>query len=196
MHRFGGRPDNFCISYEEARKRDIDIEGKDHNCHKNDEELQDATLNLDEQSLRMLFTSVGLADKEGQFPVKNLLEKSKLLDEFYASNPAQNIDKQFLLLSKVCPEFATCQNSSMSILSNILLSNENLDFNKCVVHRVYARTDKSKKPTLFVYINSNELGQKFYFADKDEGQFVELPQEEFTKQFECYEEDLKKHNRT
>lgn len=175
MHRFGGRPDNFCISYEEARKRDIDIEGKDHNCHKNDEELQDATLNLDEQSLRMLFTSVGLADKEGQFPVKNLLEKSKLLDEFYASNPAQNIDKQFLLLSKVCPEFATCQNSSMSILSNILLSNENLDFNKCVVHRVYARTDKSKKPTLFVYINSNELGQKFYFADKDEGQFVELP---------------------
>ncbi len=196
MHRFGGRPDNFCMSYEEARKRDVDIEGKDHNCHKNDEQLQDATLNLDEQSLRRLFTSVGLADKEGQFPVKNLLEKSKLLDEFYASNPAQNIAKQFLLLSKVCPEFATCQNSSMSILSNILLSNENLQFNKCVVNRVYARTDKSKRPTLFVYINSNELGQKFYFADKDECQFVELPQEEFTKQFECYEEDLKKHNRT
>ena len=77
MHRFGGRPDNFCMSYEEARKRDVDIEGKDHNCHKNDEQLQDATLNLDEQSLRRLFTSVGLADKEGQFPVKNLLEKSK-----------------------------------------------------------------------------------------------------------------------
>lgn len=196
MHRFGGRPDNFCMSYEEARKRDIDIEGRDHNCHKNDEELQDATLNLDEQSLRKLFISVGLADKEGQFPVKNLLEKSKLLDESYASNPAQNIAKQFLLLSKVCPEFATCQNSSMSILSNILLNNENLEFNKCVVNRVYARTDKSKRPTLFVYIDSHELGQKFYFADKDEGQFVELSQEEFTKQFECYEEDLKKHNRT
>ncbi len=196
MHRFGGRPDNFCMSYEEARKRDVDIEGKDHNCHKNDEQLQDATLNLDEQSLRRLFTSVGLADKEGQFPVKNLLEKSKLLDEFYAGDPAQNIVKQFLLLSKVCPEFATCQNSSMSILSNILLSNENLQFNKCVVNRVYARTDKLKSPTLFVYINSNELGQNFYFADKDEGQFVELPQEEFIKKFECYEEDLRKHNRT
>lgn len=196
MHRFGGRPDNFCMSYEETRKRDVDIEGRDHNCHKNDEELQDATLNLDEQSLRRLFTSVGLADKEGQFPVKDLLEKSKLLDEFYARNPSQNIVKQFLLLSKVCPEFATCQNSSMSILSNILLSNGNLRFNKCAVNRVYARTDKSKRPTLFVYIDSNELGQKFYFADKDKGQFVELPQEEFTKQFECYEEDLKKHNRT
>ena len=166
----------------EARKRDIDEEKRDHECHKNDEELQDATLNLDEQSLRNLFTSVGLADKEGQFPVKNLLEKSKLLDEFYAGDPAQNIVKQFLLLSKVCPEFATCQNSSMSILSNILLSNENLEFNKCAVNRVYARTDKSKRPILFVYINSNELGNKFYFANKDEGQFVELPQEEFIKQ--------------
>ena len=195
-HRFGGKPDNFCISYEQARKNDIDIEGKDHNCHKNDEKLQDATLNLDEKSLRQLFTSVGLADRDGQFPIKDLLEKSKLLDEFYANQPEQNISKQFLLLKQACPEFATCQNSSMSILSDVLLSNENLRFNKCVVNRVYNRTDKEKRPILFVYIDSNELGQKFYFANKDEGQFVGLSQEEFTKQFECYEEDLKKHKRT
>jgi hypothetical protein len=195
-HRFGGKPDNFCISYEQARKNDIDIQGKDHNCHKNDEQLQDATLNLDEQSLRGLFTSVGLADRDGQFPIKDLLEKSKLLDEFYANQPEQNISKQFLLLKQDCPEFATCQNSSMSILSDVLLSNENLRFNKCVVNRVYNRTDKEKRPILFVYIDSNELGQKFYFANINEGQFVGLSQEEFTKQFECYEEDLKKHKRT
>lgn len=84
----------------------------------------------------------------------------------------------------------------MSILSDVLLSNENLRFNKCVVNRVYNRTDEEKIPILFVYINSDELGNKFYFANKDEGQFVELPQEEFIKQFECYEEDLKKHKRT
>jgi hypothetical protein len=195
-HRFGGKPDNFCINYEQARKNDIDKDGKDHNCHKNDEQLQDATLNLDEQSLRRLFTSVGLADRDGQFPIKDLLEKSKLLDEFYANQPEQNISKQFLLLKQTCPEFATCQNSSMSILSDILLSNENLRFNKCVVDRVYNRTDKKKRPIMFVYIDSNELGKKFYFANKDEGQFLGLTQEEFTKQFECYEEDLKKHKRT
>lgn len=195
-HRFGGKPDNFCINYEQARKNDIDIEGKDHNCHKNDEQLQDATLNLDEQSLRRLFTSVGLADRDGQFPIKDLLEKSKLLDEFYANQPEQNISKQFLLLRQTCPEFATCQNSSMSILSDVLLSNENLRFNKCVVDRVYNRTDKEKRPIMFVYIDSNELGKRFYFANKDEGQFVGLTQEEFTEQFECYEEDLKKHKRT
>lgn len=195
-HRFGGKPDNFCINYEQARKNDIDIEGKDHNCHKNDEQLQDATLNLDEQSLRRLFTSVGLADRDGQFPIKDLLEKSKLLDEFYANQPEQNISKQFLLLRQTCPEFATCQNSSMSILSDVLLSNENLRFNKCVVDRVYNRTDKEKRPIMFVYIDSNELGKRFYFANKDEGQLVGLTQEEFTEQFECYEEDLKKHKRT
>lgn len=192
-HRFGGRPDNFCISYEQARKNDIDIEGKDHNCHKNDEQLQDATLNLDEQSLRELFKSVGLTDKDGQFPIKDLFEKSKQIDEFYSNQPAKNISEQFLLLKEVCPEFATCQNSSMSILSDILLSNENLRFNKCVVNRVYDRTDKEKRPIMFVYIDSNELGQKFYFANKG-GDFLELPQEEFVKKFECYEEDLKRAN--
>lgn len=193
-HRFGGKPDNFCISYEQARKNDIDEEGKDHYCHKNDEQLQDATLNLDEKSLRNLFTSVGLADKEGQFLIKDLLEKSTLVDIFFARQPEQNINKQFLLLRQACPEFATCQNSSMRILSDILLNNENLRFNKCVVNRVYSRNDKEKRPILYVYVDSNELGKKFYFASQEEGQFVGLSQEEFTEQFECYEEDLKRTN--
>lgn len=193
-HRFGGKPDNFCISYEQARKNDIDEEGKDHYCHKNDEQLQDATLNLDEKSLRNLFTSVGLADKEGQFSIKDLLEKSTLVDIFFARQPEQNINKQFLLLRQACPEFATCQNSSMRILSDILLNNENLRFNKCVVNRVYSRNDKEKRPILYVYVDSNELGKKFYFASQEEGQFVGLSQEEFTEQFECYEEDLKRTN--
>lgn len=195
-HRFGGRPNFFCISYENARKSDIDINGNDSNCHKNDGELQDATLNLDDQSLRKLFTSVGLADRDGQFPIKDLFEKSKLLDELYANQPDQNINEQFLLLSQVCPEFARCQNSSMTILNDILLNNEHLKFNDCVINRVYDKTDKGKRPVLFVYIDSNELGKRFYFADKNEGQFVELSQEDFMKQFECYEKDLKKYNRT
>ena len=43
-------------------------------------------------------------------------------------------------------------------------------------------------------MDSNELGKKFYFASQEEGQFVGLSQEEFTEQFECYEEDLKRTN--
>lgn len=195
-HRFGGKPDNFCKSYEEIRKNDIDVNGIDYSCHRNDEELQDATLNLDEQSLRNLFASVGLADKDGQFPIKGLFEKSKLLDEFYKDQPDKNINEQLLLFSKVCPEFATCQNSSMSILKDVLLNNENLRFNKCVINRVYSRIDKEKRPILYIYIDSNELGKKFYSADKTKGQFIELPQEDFIRQFECYEKDLKKNKRS
>lgn len=193
-HRFGGKPNNFCISYEQVRKNDIDRDGKDHNCHKNDEKLQDATLNLDEQSLRQLFTSVGLADKEGKFPIKNLEDMSKTLHELYANDPNQNIEKQFLLLSKICPEFASCQQETMTILKDICLNDENLKFNKCTINRVYDKTDKEKRPILYVYIDSNEFGKKFYFVDKNTNQFIELSQQEFINQFECYEEDLKRAN--
>ena len=61
-------PNNFCISYEHARKNDIDENGKDHKCHKNDEQLQDSTLDLDEESLRKLFSSVNLAKENGLRP--------------------------------------------------------------------------------------------------------------------------------
>lgn len=194
-HRFGGRPNNFCISYEQARKNDVDSEGKDHETHKNDEQLQDATVYLDEQSLRQLFKSVGLAERDGQFPIKDMLEQSKQIDETYANQPEKNISEQFSLLRQKNPEFAICQNSSMSILRGILLNNENLQFNKCAVNRVYDRTDEQKRPIMFVYIDSDELGQRFYFADKGQGKFVEMPKEEFTKQFECYDTDLEKHDR-
>lgn len=193
-HRFNGFPNNFCMSYKQARKNDIDINGKDHNSHMNNEQLNDATLNLDEQSLRQLFASVGLANKDGSFPIKDFVEKSKLLDQIYATEPEQNINKQFLLLSKTCPEFATCQNSSMSILSSVLLNNKNLKFDKCVVNRVYDKSDKEKHPILFVYISSNEIGEKFYFADKHSGQFVEMTHNEFINQFDSYDTDLSKAN--
>ena len=194
MHRFGGRPDNFFISYEEARKHDIGIDGKDYECHKNDEKLQDATLNLDDKSLRQLFASVELADSEGQFPLKDLVQKSQLLDIVYANEPSKNIDKQFQLLSITYPEFAKCQNSTMSIIKSVLLNNDHLSFDKCVVNRVYDRKDKDKTPFMFVYIASNEIGKKFYYANKVEGKFEELPQEEFIERFECYKEDLEKSN--
>ena len=195
-NKFGGKPDSFCISYEEARKNDIDADGKDHECHKNDEELQDATLNLDEQSLRQLFASVGLANKDGKFPISDLIKKSEILHSFYANEPEQNVSKQFLLLSQTYPKFATCNEETTTILKDILLSSKNLKFDKCAINRVYNRTDKEKRPVLFIYINFGDtLGRRFYFVDESKGEFVQLPQEEFVNQFECYDEDLKSSNR-
>ena len=45
--RFGARPQNFCVSYEEIRKNDIDENGKDQECHRNDEKLESASIGLD-----------------------------------------------------------------------------------------------------------------------------------------------------
>ena len=194
-HRFGAVPDNFCKSYEEIRKNDINKKGDDSFYHKNDEELQDATLNLDKDSLKQLYKSVGLTHENGKFPITDICMKSELLDILYENQPYQNIEKHLNLLSKVCPEFATCQNSSMRILSDILLNKKYIKFKKCVAKRVYDRKDKQKRPVLYVYVDLGEKGKKFYYADKEKAQFIELPQEEFVKKFECYEMDLKKDKR-
>ena len=39
-----------------------------------------------------------------------------------------------------------------------------------------------------------QLGKRFYFADKTQAQFLELPPEEFISRFECYDMDLKRNN--
>ena len=187
--RFGGMPDNFCMTYEQARKNDLTSLGLDSQAHKNDEKLQDATIGLDEQSLRNLYTSVGLADKEGMFPLKNLVEKSNAINESYPNNPEENLRHQFLALSQTCPEFATCQNSTISALK-IILDFDELKANRCVVNRVFDKKDKDKNAVVYVYLDSKVSGKSFFFADKNKGQFVQLPQEEFINRFECYEKDL------
>lgn len=193
-HRFSGKPPLFCISYEEARRFDIDSEGKDWECHKNDEKLKDATFSLDEKSLRNLYKSVGLADNNGEFQIKKLTDRSEQLHKEYASQPLKDLEEQFLLLSNYCPEFATHHNSTMSILSNNLLNNELFEYNRCVVNRVYKKSDTNKKPVIFVYIKSDKIGERFYYADENERQFIESPHNMFLEQFECYEEDIKRND--
>lgn len=190
-HRYGAKPANFCRSYAEIRKNDIKG-GKDTQCHKNDAALSSATLDLDEQNLRQVFKSIGLADKDGNFPVKALLDESKRIDNLELPEE-EAIKRQLSLLSEYCPEFAKCQYSTLNILSGNILNQKNLKFNKCVASRVYKKSDKSKRPVIYVYIDFPQSGKKFYIADADLGQFVELPQKEFESRFECYDKDMKKY---
>ena len=192
-HRYGGRPQNFCRSYDEIRKHDIRNDGTDAECHKNDEKLASATLELDEQSLRKIFTSIGLTDKDGNFPIKALIDKSKAIDDCNLPTE-ESIKKQLALLAEYCPEFATCQNSTIDAISQIVLNQENLTLDKCVVNRVYAKEDGDKRPVLYVYVDSQEFGKKFYIPDTKTKQFAEIASEEFISRFECYEMDMKKQN--
>lgn len=194
-NRYGAKPSNFCVSYEEIRKNDIDDEGKDHACHLNDEKLQDATLNLDEENLRRTYYSIGMTNRDGEFPIVSLINISDNIDEIFANNPKGNVYAQLQFLEKYYPDFAECQNSTIAVLSQILLNHQNLNFNQCVVNRVYNRDDEEKKPTFYAYIDyPNEIGKKFFVANKVEGRFDEYSLEEFEKQFECYEMDLKRGN--
>lgn len=138
----------------------------------------------------MIFSSIGIADKEGNFPIKKFVEKSKTIDDY--NLPAEDsIKKQFKLLEEYLPDFAKCQNSTTGILEGVLLNQKNLKFNRCVINRVYERSDKDKRPVLYVYIDLPDLGKKFYFADKNTQAFIELTQKKFEEKFECYEMDMK-----
>lgn len=192
-HRFGAKPANFCISYEEARKNDINSSGEDKKCHQNDKELGDANIGLEEEILRKIFSSVGLADKEGKFPIGDLINRSEEIHKKYKGQPEEDLKNQFVLLSEKCPEFATCQNSTMRVLRDIFLDSENLDY-RCIVNRVFDKDDKEKRPVLYVYIDLEEAGEKFYYADKETGQMVNLSKKEFIERFQCYKYDLEKTN--
>lgn len=192
-HRYGAKPENFCRSYEEIRKNDIRSNGEDSKAHKNDESLASATLDLEEQALRGIFTSIGIADQEGNFPVKKLADISESI--YHSELPEEEVIKrQFALLAEYYPDFATCQNSTTTILQGLLLKNEKFHFNRCVVNRVYHREDEDKEVVLYVYVDFPNAGKKFYFADKEIGQFTEIPQKEFEAKFECYDKDLEKQN--
>jgi len=142
--------------------------------------------------LRQIYTSIGIADNEGNFPIKKLFELSESIDNLELPQE-ESLKKQLLLLQQIHPDFATCQNSTSTILQGVILNNSNLEFNKCVVNRVYDKSDNDKKPVLYVYADLAEAGKKFYYANKDSNTFIELEQQEFTEKFECYEADLEKH---
>ena len=187
--RYGAYPNYFCKSYEEIRKKDILPSGEDTEAHKNDEELKDVKLNLDEKYVRQVYTSLGLAREDGQFPIKSLKEASEKIYDLELTE-SETIKRQFMLFAKIYPDFAVSINESPSIIQYILLNNDKLNFNRCVIKRVYQKDDKEKRPVLYVYMDLPRDGRKFYYADKTKREMVNLTEKEFEERFACYEMDL------
>ena len=188
--RYGAMPNNFCKSYKEIREHDIEDEGKDSEFHKVDESLSDVTLSLEEKYIRQIYTTIGICNEKGEFPIKKLMDISKQIDNLKISD-RESIERQFQLLAKMYPEFATCQFETINILQNVLLNNPNLQFERCVINRVYNREDAEKKPVMYVYVDLPEEGKIFYCADETKKKMIPLKQQEFEEKFECYETDLK-----
>lgn len=89
-HTFGGQPENFIISYEEARKHDIDSQGKDCEAHFCDKKLKNLNNTLDDNDLKYLFQSVGITNPDGTFPLELFLNKLKGIDEQYTRKSQKN----------------------------------------------------------------------------------------------------------
>ncbi len=70
---------------------------------------------------------------------------------------------------------------------------KNLEFNKCIINRVFDRSDKKKRNLFYMYMRISEKEQKrFWVADKDLHGFVSISEQKFEEKFKCYDEDLKK----
>lgn len=186
--RFGARPRNFCLSYEEIRKNDIDENGKDQECHKNDEKLESASIGLDEECLREIYRQIGIADEKGEFPIKKIYNESEKIYKL-GLNSSEYLPRILNLLQENYPDFVHSVNETTSILYG-LLDNENFKYEKCVIKRVYKREDKGKMANLYVYADFGKDGRVFYVADKETGKFIELSQKEFEEKYECYQADL------
>ena len=190
--RFGAFPRHFCKSYEELRKVDFDDNGIDYQCHKNEELEKATTIDMDETTLREVYKSIGITDKEGNFPIGEYIEQAEQINRT-STDIQSNINRKYALLKKWCPEFATCQNSTIDALRDILFqTDENFDFKRCIASRVYDREDQEKQAVLYVYMDTEDLGKQFFYADKQAGEFMQLSQEEFERKFECYEADMEK----
>lgn len=190
--RFGAMPQHFCKSYEELRKVDIDNSGKDRECHKNEELKQAETINMDIETLREVYKSIGIAGQDGKFPIGRLMARAREIDET-SKDMQSNINKKFALLKEWCPEFASCQNSTISVIQDVLFeANDKFDFKKCIASRVYEKADGNREAVLYIYMELEDQQKMFFYADKQSGEFIQLSQEQFEAKFECYDEDLKK----
>ncbi len=188
-NRFGTIPRLFCISYETARKQDIS-NGKDYECHQNDKELSDITLELSEENIRKVFQSIGVITREdGKFPAYEVFQKAREID----STPIPSKEKMEKLLSLVPAyreDFATCQNSTISFLKNVILLQPNLVFDTCALGKVHEREDANKNPIVYAYSRFPDGSETIFYADSEKKSFVPLSIEEFDKRFSLYETDL------
>lgn len=190
-HRYDAYPNLFLRSYEEIRKFDILRDGTDRACHKNDELSTTPTIEIEEEVLREVYKSIGLAKDNGNFPIADMV---KVSDEIAGKNIPleQKVSEQLKLLQEMHPDFDKCQDSTISILAGNILDHPEMNFEKLVVNRVYNKRDKNKTPSVYVYCDIGNEQNVFFVAEPGKGEFIKLYKQNFIDNYECYEADMKK----
>lgn len=190
--RYNAIPHHFCKSYEEIRKSDSEGDGIDCECHRNDELENSKLINMDEETLKEVCKSLGYTRENGEFLFTNFRRQIADIDKQSASM-SERIKRRLEAVQEYCPEFASCINSTSAALVTVMKSTENFNYNRCVINRVYSKSDNSKKANLFVYFELEDGTTKVYIADKNQGQFIEMGMKEFEEQYDCYDRDKEKN---
>lgn len=188
-YKFGFMPRILCKSYSEIRKEETS-DGRDTMSHKNDEELEDATIGMKRSILKQIYNTLRIVDttklKKGPMLYLDIMDISE------KNESEETKTKEILhLIQEVNSELSKYQQEVKKILPFFLYD---IDFNRSVVDRVYDKSDKEKKPVLYVYMDFPQEGKKFFYLDGEKNSFIEVEQKEFEKRFESYELDIKNNN--
>lgn len=191
--RYKLRPGLFGKNYEQMRKIDI-VNGHDTRCHKNDKLDNENLIGMNDEEVKAVFASIGYVRADGYFYGKELMDMVALVDE-KSDNIIDCIEGRLVAISEYCPEFAGCIDSTSSILESIVFKEtEGFQYEKCIINRVYKKSDGEKRANLFIYFELRDGKTIFYVADKDNGEFIKMTQLEFEQQYECYDTDKEKNN--
>lgn len=192
-NRFGAKPHCFYKSYEKMREMDVDLNGKDTESHLNDEKLGNANIELDDESLRDVYWSIGLTDENKMFPIMKFKKILKRINDEGGSTE-EIAKKQLQLLYNLYPDISKHQCETKFILQNIMLDNKNLNFKRCVIDRVYEKEDLQKRAVLYMYLQLLDGKEKFFYIKDGTNGFVENTLEEFEQKFSPYVVDFLNNN--
>ncbi len=188
-YAIGTLPNMLVKSYQEIRREDI-VKGKDTMSHKNDQELADATLSLELSILRSIYESSKVVDLEKMNKGKKLFLDSIEIWNLKES-PEIKTKKVLQLVQNFESEISRHQ---QEISRGLTIFLHGIDFRRSVVDRVYDKSDKEKKPVLYVYMDFPQEGKKFFYLDGGKNLFIEMSQKEFEEKFESYEYDIENNN--
>ena len=188
-YAIGALPNMLGKSYQEIRREDI-VKGKDTMSHKNDQELADATLSLELSILRSIYESSKVVDLEKMNKGKKLFLDSIEIWKLKES-PEIKTKKILQLVQNFESEISRHQ---QEISRGLTIFLHGIDFRRSVVDRVYDKSDKEKKPVLYVYMDFPQEGKKFFYLDGGKNLFIEMSQKEFEEKFESYEYDIENNN--
>ena len=166
--------------------------GEDREAHKNEELANQDTIEMEEKVLRDVFRSLGLTDKEGNFPISEFLDK---IEKIYSKDILNDEKiKEVLNLTQETYGYTFDNQETMMGILTTALDIEKLKLERCVIKRVFEKEDKEKTPVVYAYLEKEDGQQDFYYVDVDTKSFIKMTQEQFEEKFECYELDLERDN--